>query len=937
MLWILYVSERKEWIVMKTMRRILAAVLLLAVCLCAFPALSLTASAAGTENIYYITPKLGDGASLAGDASNLYVKGILYKNGYLTYTETRTLTFTVNLASGWSYCSKYSSVFAGDSASLVTKTGKSSVTFTYTATAGRSIPFSSLKNVCVNTTADKLPKLYLTVKGSFERVNKDAWTDCEIRLDLGTKQYASGNYVGSGQVKGRGNYSWQKEQKPYSINLNEKASLLDIPANRKYAIITTIVDDSLIRNLVMYQAAQGLRGIDYVVKAEPVEVYLNGDFNGMYTLTERVRLSETKIDLPEATPENVQGAYLVEKSVTGKMSDNDVYFKVPYLTHNDSAEIVIFKDPQTPTKEMQSYVQDIFTNLHDAVMSDSQTAYKKYVDTSSWIDFIIMQEVAKNIDGDLKTSSFMVIDPDSQVVRFTSPWDFDLAFGQSSDDNNNPSKGVTGCPKANTANGFMVVGPSCPWFESLYQKDAFKQALMERYTEYRYTLIDDMYNLIDRNAAYMLQSVQTNVRFAKPDEVSKGVDYFKKWFKNRLAWLDKQWLLDDTSSYNIRVTVSGKGSVKPSSGRNTVGNGGCETYTIVPENGYTISRVTFAGRDVTKEVALGTYTTPFVTEDSELVVNFSSGAPVSGDEHTIFLDETSVGGTVSVSADTAAAGTVIEVTATPADGYAFRNLTVAGNVIAGTSFVMPDEDVTVMAVFVETGKAAENKAVLEKVADITDAATVKATANQSCTPLNETYTTLTEQAKMLLEDDEAAPDQINATALELIRLFGILNRDGITDKEVAVYKEVAQLLKADVPAKATPAETWDALTDACYPLTTVSLLRSVCDVYAEMKEDDYTADSFKPFADKLAAGQKLLQNTRASQSSLDAATAELAYTGRHLAKRKAGDKSDKDKKSEQNRLAVKIIAGVLAAGAVGTAIAAFLSVKKRRKAKKQHM
>jgi len=931
---------------MKTMKRLSAALLLAALCLCAFPSLSFTAFAAGTENIFYITPTLGDGATLTNtNADGLYVKGILYKNGYLTYTETRTLSFTVKLASGWTYNSKYSSVFEGDSASLVTTQGNNSVTFTYTATAGKSIKFSSLKNVCINTTASEMPKLYLNVSGSFERVSKKEWTDCNVRLELGTKQYASGNYVGSAQVKGRGNYSWQKEQKPYSINLTEKASLLDIPATHKYAIVSTIVDESLVRNLVMYQAAQDLQGIEFVVKAEPVEVYLNGEYNGIYTLTQRIRIADTKVNDTEATPDNIQGAYILEKTVTGKMSDDDVYFTVPYLTHNDTAETVVFKDPEEPSKEMQEYVKTIFDGMHDAIMSDSETAYKRYIDTSSWVDFIIMQEVSKNIDGDLKTSSFMLLNSNSQIVKFTSVWDFDLAFGQSTDDNNIPSKGVTGCPEANTTTGFMVVGASCPWFESLYEKSSFKQALMERYTEYRYTLIENMGNLINRYAAYMERSVQTKKAYVDADDVEDGVEYLQKWFKGRLSWLDKQWLLEDTASYGIQVMTSGKGSVTPTDGSNTVGNGGFKTYTIVPENGYSISKVTFDGRDVTNSVKLGTFTTPFIAEDSTLIVQFSSGSPTSGNEHTIFIDESSVGGTTTLNAYSAPAGAIIEVTATPWEGYAFKNITVGKTVLAGNTFVMPDEDVIVTAVYAETGKAEENKAVLQKVLSAAGTATVKAIANQSCQPLSDSYTTLTEQAQMLLEDEEAEASLIDGTSLELIHLVGLLARDNITVNELAVYAEVAKLCGADQSAltQATEATSdtalaaWDALTDACYPLTSISLLNSVTNLYAEMKQEEYSEASFAPFAEALEAGQKLLQDARAKQSQLDKATAELATAGRHLVKRKAGEKTSEEKTNDQNLLALKIIAVVAAVAAAAMAVAASLKIKKRRKAKKTHM
>ena len=289
---------------MKIFKKILAGVLAIVLVCCMLPSVTLSTSAL-TDNTYYIEPKLGDGASIdRSELNNLYVKGILYKNGTFTFTETRVLTFTVRLENGWTYSEKYSSVFAGDSGSLVVTKGNGYVTFKYTASSGKSVKFSSLKNVCINTTAAEMPKLYLNVSGSFDRVTKEEWVDCQVRLKLGTKSYNSGDFVGSGQVKGRGNYSWQKDdQKPYSINFKEDVSLLDIPATKKYAIVSTVVDVSLVRNLITYTSSQNLVGIDYVG--------LGSDFDGI-----------------EVTPEgmeNISGFSLVfDEMRTRGYSESDI-------------------------------------------------------------------------------------------------------------------------------------------------------------------------------------------------------------------------------------------------------------------------------------------------------------------------------------------------------------------------------------------------------------------------------------------------------------------------------------------------------------------------------------------------------------------------------------------------------------------------------------
>lgn len=941
---------------MKLFKRLTSALLLLALCFSLVPACSLWTNAATAENIYYIEPKLGDGASISdAELAQLYVKGVLYKNGYFTFTETRTLTFTVKLEAGWIYCSEYSSVFAGDAGALVTTQGDDSITFKYTASAGRSIKFTSLKNVCINTTAEELPKMYLNIDGNFERVTKEQWVDCDITLDLGTKQYNSGNFVGTGQIKGRGNYSWQKEQRPYSINLTEKASLLDIPATRKYAIVSTITDESLVRNLITYSIGQDLEGIDYVVRAEPIEVYLNNDYNGIYTLVERIRISESKINDVAATPDNVGGAYLLEKTVTGKMGDDDVYFIAPFLDHPNSSnqkDLFTLADPDTANDAMVNYCETVIQNVHSAILSSSDTAYQRYIDVDSWVDFLIMQEVGKNVDGELKTSSFFLIPSGTQTLYCTSLWDFDLAYGNADWNNDDSGSGVTisGTPNAQTMTQFMVISASCTWFRTLWEKPSFKQAVIERYTQYRSTILEDLANQIDYYSAYLKKSVDEKEKYVTARKVEKGVAELKTWLNGRLEWLDKQWLDEDAdiAAHEVSVSVNGKGTVTSSGGTSFVADGGSKTYTIAPDSGYGINKVTFDGRDVTDQIKLGTYTTPYLTKDSKLMVTLTAdGSVQDGTGYSIFVDETLGGGKTTVSEDVAPSGTVITVTATPNEGFELIRISVDGTVIGGDTFVMPAHDVTVAAVFEAVVDTEKNRTALSAAINVCTTDVMRAISNQSCAAVSDTYTGILAQAELLTDDEEVAAQQVNAVAMELLRMFSIMNRNAITGAELSALVEVAALCdlseetltEARTAASGTDAAAitaaWDKVMDAYYTAPSMVLLESVCAAYADVKQEDYKESTYAEFAPALAAAKTVLSNTSSSQSAIDLATADLAYTGRRLESLRASDKADGDSLLDQpgNKLAIKIIAIVLAVIAVGMGAVATVSLVKRRSRK----
>lgn len=94
--------------------------------------------------------------------------------------------------------------------------------FTYRVKKGAKIAVTELTAACVNATADALPRLDISIDCDFESVTKDEWVNAKISLQLGTKTFASGNYNGSGKVKGRGNSSWGYDKNRTQSSLTKR-------------------------------------------------------------------------------------------------------------------------------------------------------------------------------------------------------------------------------------------------------------------------------------------------------------------------------------------------------------------------------------------------------------------------------------------------------------------------------------------------------------------------------------------------------------------------------------------------------------------------------------------------------------------------------------------------------------------------------------------
>ncbi len=491
-----------------------------------------------------LEPDISDGIELVpGDMSVRADR----RYGMLTFLETKQLSFTINFGEGWSYSESFSSFFPNsDEHANIVSNADGSMRFTFDCTNGESIPESDFYGVGIYAVAASLPRLDISTDIPFSNIGKQEWVPASFSLTLGTKQFDSGDYVGTGSVKGRGNTSWTQPKKPYSIKLDSKASLLDIPRTKKYAIVPSYADQSLMRNFVTYKAGLMLDGMEYTPKCEFVEVYLNGSYNGIYILVERVDIESTKIDIDEATAEDLTGGYLIEKDIAGKIDFNsDQWFNCPYWANQDRDYFVLSApepDDEALKAQMLAYLENHMQQVHDSILGTSGESYTRYVDTDSWIDFIIMQELTKNIDGNLKTSCNMFKQSGDDRIYMTALWDFDFAYGNANWDNASwEHNDYVDCPNGIGTSGFMVINSSCPWFDHLYDDyPEFREALIAKYNEYRHSIIPEMMALMNEQGAYLAASTARNdSRWGT--NFSYGINSLKNWFNGRIAWLDEQW------------------------------------------------------------------------------------------------------------------------------------------------------------------------------------------------------------------------------------------------------------------------------------------------------------------------------------------------------------------------------------------------------------
>lgn len=335
------------------------------------------------------------------------------------------------------------------------------------------------------------------------------------------------------QIRGRGNSSWDyfKSTKPsYRLKLDEKENLLGIGgAERDWILLTTYSDVSLMRQYMTWRVGDIFDHIPHSVNGRYVNVYLNDDFKGVYLLCERVEASTLGLEDEEDT---LNKDYLLELDAR---ASGEGMLGLDWFRVDGAPQPFVIKS-QVDNAEQTEYIKRMTTAMSQALYSGDYQTIKVVVDIPSLVDFYIVEEFGK--DRDVGFASVYLYKKASGVFYFTSPWDFDLGWGN---DGAYPS-----------SDGLLSTdGSGNPWFATLAKQDWFKTLVKNRMEELHLQVLamgkeilatgealyeaaqkdEELWNSIGRQMFLEPSSV-----YRLPDYESH-CQYFYDWYMARWTWL----------------------------------------------------------------------------------------------------------------------------------------------------------------------------------------------------------------------------------------------------------------------------------------------------------------------------------------------------------------------------------------------------------------
>ena len=329
------------------------------------------------------------------------------------------------------------------------------------------------------------------------------------------------------KIRGRGNSTWEFPKKPFQMKLDDKAEFLGMPKDKKWLFLAEYADKTMLRNKIAYEMGY-ISNLDWTPQARFAEVFINGEYNGTYNVTQKVEESNNRVALGDT-------GYLLELDQLERLDFDDVYFE---STATDKF-IVNIKEPSLEyDSEQYSYIVNLIGDFESALFGANFTSesngYRQYIDIDSFVDWFLISEITKNVDSMFFSSIYLNVIPGEQI-KMGPLWDFDLAFG-------NVDYADSRYPE-----GWWV--KYNPWYERLFQDPYFVAKVKERF-EYFNNNQDLIINKIDSYSEQLKWAQEENDDkwqtmgvFVWPNPVvfdtyQEEVDNMKSWYSTRMSWLE---------------------------------------------------------------------------------------------------------------------------------------------------------------------------------------------------------------------------------------------------------------------------------------------------------------------------------------------------------------------------------------------------------------
>lgn len=343
-----------------------------------------------------------------------------------------------------------------------------------------------------------IPTFFInTESGSMDYVNikkhnEESGDICVVLAD-GTTEYQNA----LPKIVSRGNVSWDKPKKPYTIKLQEKYPLCGLRKGDKWRLLALWNEGSKLNSKLAFDIASKM-GMPNTAQGTWIDLYLNGSYNGIYLLTETVTVADGRVDIYNLEKENrqynaelenarhyeeerrkgylldhvktIDGGYLIEKDLWEYYEEEPVGFEIP------SGYRFSIKEPAHASKEQVDYIADYVEGI-DRMVQERDPAVWEVLDLDSLVQAFLVDEITLETDV-AATSMYFYKDVGDKTLYIGPVWDYEHTFGERNVDVLegkfvNYTYSVVDHTRHNDA--------ALNWYSVLYETPEFREKMLEEY------------------------------------------------------------------------------------------------------------------------------------------------------------------------------------------------------------------------------------------------------------------------------------------------------------------------------------------------------------------------------------------------------------------------------------------------------------------------
>lgn len=261
-------------------------------------------------------------------------------------------------------------------------------------------------------------QLYVTTSDGRDITSRDSYADCHVSVGAGG---AYTSFSANAGIRGRGNSSflWY-DKKPYRLKLDSKHKMLGMDKARSWVLLANYRDVTDLMNTFVFEMGRWM-GLPFTNHTRYVELHVNGEYKGLYQLTEQVQQNKNRVDVSD------------ERGILLALDVDDGPGEQPNAADNFWSEVynmpacVKYPDDEAFTANTVDSVRTVFARLESAIKDKDYEQVKQLLDIPSFIKYLQIQEFVYNVELSAPRSIYMHKDGDGKW--FMGPlWDFDAGY-----------------------------------------------------------------------------------------------------------------------------------------------------------------------------------------------------------------------------------------------------------------------------------------------------------------------------------------------------------------------------------------------------------------------------------------------------------------------------------------------------------------------------